>query len=154
MGCTLFFLKFGKHLKSIIKSKNLPIQQIVQIIFQYINNINNNRTIDRDLIYFLCLLIKGGSDESLTFEEVYRNIWLNKNLECLDNIISDFQDNEEKLLFDLIKHDFIIKKNKIIDYNAERINKNLIKNNKENEPNFKRKKFIFKKPLKYNLCIN
>ena len=135
LGCTLFFLFFGKDLKHIIKFKNLTIEQIVKIIFQYINNINNNKTIDRDLIYFLFLLIKGGFDESLTFEKVYRNKCLNENLERLENIISDFEDNEEKLLFDLIKHDFIIKKNKIIDYNAER------------------KKFIFEKPLKYNLCI-
>ena len=154
LGCTLFFLKFGKDLQNIIKFKNITIDQIVKIIFQYINNINNNKTIDRDLIYFLFLLIKGGSNESLTFEEVYRNKWLNNNLECLDNITLNFESDEEKFIPELTKNDFIIKKSKLIDYNAERINKNLIKNNRENVHNFKRKKFIFKKALKYNLCIN
>jgi len=151
LGCTLFFLKFGKDLKEKIEGKSPTKVQIIKFIFKYINTINNNKTIDRDFIYFLLLLIKGGSDESLTFEEVYRNKWLNKNLECLEDIISDFEVEEGKRFLELNKHDFITKKNKIINYNAKRINKNLIKNNKEHEYNFKRKKFIFKKSIKYNL---
>ena len=114
-------------MKERIKSKNLTTVQIVKFIFKYINSINNNKAIDRDFIYFLLLLIKGGSDESLTFEEVYRNKWLNKNLECLEDIISEFIIEELKVIFELNKHDFITKKNKIINYNAKRINKNLKK---------------------------
>ena len=127
LGCTLFFLKFGKDLKEKIEGKSPNKVQIIKFIFKYINSINNNKAIDRDFIYFLLLLIKGGSDESLTFEEVYRNKWLNKNLECLEDIISEFIIEELKVIFELNKHDFITKKNKIINYNAKRINKNLKK---------------------------
>lgn len=100
LGSTLFFLKFSKVFLNenelrLIDSK----EKIVDILLEKISKENKYKTIDRDLIYFLVELIK--DEKYLTFEQIYKNKWLNKNLDCIDNTLCNFETNEGKLIIEL-----------------------------------------------------
>ena len=49
------------------------------------------------------------------FDQIYRNKWLNKNVEQLHQIFWAFEYDEEKLIMELQKNDFIIENEKIIN---------------------------------------
>ena len=159
LGSTLFYLKFGNQFLKYKKyeDKKLIADRVIDIIIRNINFIEKQKLIDRDLIYFFRRLIGVKPNGRFNFEEMYRNKWLNKNLDYLDNVVSNFETDEEKLLLELQKQDSIIRKNKIIEYNTKRLNrcneneqenknekgKNIDKNKKKRK--YGGKKFTFKK---------
>ena len=67
-------------------------------------------------------------DDRPSFEQVYRNIWVNKHSEYNKNIFEGHRDDERKLMMELKKSDFLVEKK--------------IENKKRY---LKKKKFIFKK---------
>ena len=142
LGSTLFFLKFGKQLLRYRKNedKKLTADRVVDILIRNNNFIAKQKLMDKDLIHFFLKLIKIKPNERFNFEEMYRNKWLNKNYDYLDNVASNFETDEEKLLLELQKQDFIIKKSQIIKENTDRINRD---NKKKEKPGGK--KFRFKK---------
>ena len=142
LGSTLFFLKFGKQFLKYRKyeDKKLIADRVIDIILRNINYIQKKKLMDRDLIHFLHKLIIVKPSERFNFEEMYRNKWLNKNLDYLNNVVANFETDEEKLLLELQKQDSIIRKNQIIEKNTEKINKG----NKE-KGKCGGKKFRFKK---------
>ena len=142
LGSTLFYLKFGKQFLKYKKyeDKKLIADRLVDILIRNNNFIEKQKLMDKDLIYFFLKLIKVKPHERFNFEELYRNKWLNKNLDNLDNVVANFETDEEKLLLELQKQDFIIKKSQIIKENTDRINRD---NKKEDKPGGK--KFRFKK---------
>ena len=81
------------------------------------------------------------------FEQIYRNKWLNKNVNYLDNVVTNFETDEEKLLIELLKQDFIVKKIEINEYNTCRAKNISYRDGKEKEKINKNfgKKFKFKK---------
>ena len=146
LGSTIFLLKFGKTFLKYKKyeDKRLTADRIVDIIIRNINYIKKQKTIDKDFIHFLIKLIKTNPEERFNFEEIYRNKWLNKNLDFLENTLSNFETDEEKLLLELQKQDSIIKKYKINEYNTQKMNKSVIKPEGKKQKKIG-KKFVFKK---------
>ena len=153
LGRTIFYIKFGKKIfEDNELEKSETKEQYIDILLKKISEENKYNITDRDLIYLLIKLIKS----EITFEQIYRNKWLNKNVDYIEKVLSNFEIDEEKLLNQLLKQDFIIKKNKIIEYNTKVINKNLLynykynKRKKGNRDNFSLfgKKFKFKKKMK------
>ena len=149
LGSTIFLLKFGKSFLKYKKyeDKKLTADRIVDILIRNINYISKQRSVDKDFIHFLVKLVKSKPEERFTFEEIYRNKWLNKNLDFLENTLSNFEADEEKLLLELQKQDSIIKKYKINEYNTQKMNKPNKPNDKPEEKKQKKtgKKFVFKK---------
>ena len=146
LGRTIFYIKFGEKIfEDNELNKYKYKEEYIDFLFKKISKENKYNIIDRDLIYLLIKLLK----YELTFEQIYRNKWLNKNLDNIEKIVSNFEIDEEKLWIELQKQDFIIQKNKIIEYNTKIINKNLMYNNvnKGNKANLclSGKKFKFKK---------
>ena len=125
LGSTIFLLKFGRTFLKYKKyeDKKLTADRIVDILIRNINYISKQRTVDKDFIHFLVKLVKSKPEERFNFEEIYRNKWLNKNLDFLENTLSNFEADEEKLLLELQKQDSIIKKYKINEYNTQKMNK-------------------------------
>ena len=144
---TIYFIKFGKKLfKDNVLLELDKKEKYIDVLLKKINKLNKYKIMNRDLIYLLIKLIKG----DITFEQIYRNKWLNKNLDYIEKVVSNFEIDEEKMIVELSKLDFIIKKNKIIEYNTKIINKNLLVNNNGKEGKKSNlcllgKKFRFKK---------
>ena len=95
-----------------------------------------------ELINFLIRLLNYKPEDRYSFEQIYRNKWLNKNFEYINDVLASFENDEEKLLMEFQKQDFIIKKKENIKF----INKNILKKEEENESKKScGKKFTFKK---------
>ena len=67
---------------------------------------------DKDFMDFLCSLISYRPKDRPYFEQIYRNKWLNKDLEKLNETTMNFENDEEKLIMELQKNDFLIQKEK------------------------------------------
>ena len=101
--------------------------EIVDLLEQKRDNIKLGKMSDEEFINFLCSLIQFNPEDRPSFEEIYRNIWLNKNSEIINNIYSINQRREDKLIMELQKSDFLIKKEK--DFNSENENRQKSKDN-------------------------
>ena len=142
LGATLFLLKYNQRM---IKVKNfkranrseenlLNQEYIIDMIPTIITLIKSNNASDRDFNDFLCSLIQIEPDDRPSFEEIYRNKWVNKNGKYISQIVNCFSYDEYYLMKELRKSDFLIEK-------------------KQEKQYIKRNKFIFKfkkKNKKYN----
>jgi serine/threonine protein kinase len=147
LGSTLYFLKYGEHMLKYKKGNDanmiLLADEIVKLLEQNRDYIKSKKSSDGEFINFLCSLIEYKPEDRPFFEEIYRNIWLNNNSEQINNIHSINQGEEEKLIMELQKSDFLIKKEKEIE--------NYLFPENENEQKIKKKKkkklcrFRFKK---------
>lgn len=132
LGSTLFFLKNGYKLLSYKKSDN-PIQKLD--IFQRNKSfIYKDSTGNQNFIDYLCSLISPNPKDKLFFEDIYTNKWLNEDAEKTEEIVSGFENenDEEKLIMELQKRDYLIKK------------ENETKNGRDKNPD-RHCKFRFKK---------
>ena len=127
LGSTLFLLKFGKELLKYKRSENELINatQIINLLQKNISYIKSQKLIEHDFIEFLCSLISYKPKDRPSFEQIYRNKWLNKDADKIDEIFAGFQNDEEKLIMELQKKDFLIIKEKDLNINVEVENKNL-----------------------------
>ena len=75
---------------------------------------------DKEFVKFLCKLIQYVPEERPSFEEIYRNKWLNENLEDIYFTTNMFAEGDESTLMkELAKSDFIIAKEKEIHNNEK-----------------------------------
>ena len=156
LGSTLYFLKYGEHMLKYKKGNDanmiLLADEIVKLLEQNRDYIKSKKSSDGEFINFLCSLIEYKPEDRPFFEEIYRNIWLNNNSEQINNIHSINQGEEEKLIMELQKSDFLIKKEKEIENylkseneNEQKIKKNIKKDTIKRKKNNKLYRFRFKK---------
>ena len=112
LGSTLFFLKYGQQMLKYKKSESNVINSynIIDLLQKNIAFIKSQKLADQDFIDFLCSLISYRPKDRPSFEQIYRNKWLNKNVDTLNHTFMTFENDEEKLIMELQKNDFLIQK--------------------------------------------
>ena len=117
-------------LKYNYKNEKIMIaDEIIKLLEKNRDNIKSGKLSDGEFINFICSLIEYKPEDRPYFEEIYRNIWLNNNSEQINNIHSINQGEEDKMLLELQKSDFLIKKENEQDLNIENEQKNKENNN-------------------------
>ena len=129
LGSTLFFLKYGFDLLKYKKSEDKIIiaNQIIDSLQKNISYIKSQKITDKDFVDFLCSLISYRPKDRPSFDQIYRNKWLNKDSDKLEEILYGFENDEDKLIMELQKNDYLIKKEKDLN-----INQNYEKDNQNN----------------------
>ena len=169
LGATLFYIKYGEPL---LKYKNeeekiVNADRIIDLLQKNITFIKSQHLADKDFIEFLCSLISYRPKDRPSFEQIYRNKWLNKNVKYINDIFWAFDIDEEKLIMELQKVDFFIKKknlNKREDLEIDNLNNeekelkdNIIKKDKDKDKKSikcnKKCRFRFKKKNKNSYKI-
>ena len=130
LGSCLFILKYGIQMLKFKKydDKKMCADRIIDLLQRNIMFIKTRKESDKDFKDFLISLIQYKPEQRPSFEQIYRNKWLNKDSEELNHAIMAFESDEEKLIMELQKKDFLIKVEKKI-----------------NKSKAKQSKFIFKK---------
>ena len=153
LGVTLFFIKYGKDMIKFNdrdeKTDYLSIADyLVDEIQKAMNEIKTTKSSEKEFIDFLISLIQFNAKDRANFEEIYRNKWINKNLEEILEIFHINNTDEEKLILELDKSDFLIKKKQYLEeIHSRQNNINKINNNgnKVEEHTYNHKnKFLFK----------
>ena len=141
LGSTLFYLKYGEKMIKFNKSNDNLINEdkVINSLQYQISFIKSRKLVDKDFIDFLTSLISYNPNDRPSFVQIYTNKWLNKDVDYIDNIIANFENEEEKVLMELQKVDFLIEDEK-------RQNDKSIKKNKERD--IKSYRFLFKKRKK------
>jgi len=162
LGSCIFQLKYGETFLRYKKDDDdkIKAQIIIDSLEQKINFILSKKLNDIDFIRFLKKLIQYRPKERPTFDKIYRNKWLNKDLNYVNETFQKFEADEEKLIMEFQKKEFLIVKENMIEKKVneyiekrkdiEDTNKNKIKINKiknENKVVCLQKKFIFKKKI-------
>ena len=147
LGSTLYFLKYGEQmLKYNDKNEKIVIaDEIVELLEKQRDNIKSGKLFDREFINFLCSLIEYRPEDRPCFEEIYRNTWLNKNSKQIKNIYSVNLGEEEKMIVEFQKSDFLIQIEKEIEKDLNLENEIISKENKNVKKDANKKK-------KNNLC--
>ena len=134
LGTTLYFLKYGKQMLKYEKYEDDEnyILTIRDILETQISRIRASNFADQEFIDFLISLVGYTPDERPNFEQIYRNKWINKNLKELDDTYAQFEYDEEKLIMELQKKDYLIEMEKQINKktNKFKFKKNMKKLNK------------------------
>ena len=113
LGATIYLLKVGYQMLKYKKYENdtLTEDRIIDLLQRDVAHIRADPLMDKDFVDFLCQLIQYIPEERPSFEEIYRNKWLNKDLDEISFIINSFIEGEESVLMkELIKSDYLIKK--------------------------------------------
>lgn len=113
-GSCLFILKYGEQLLKYRKYDNpkMNYDRIIDLLERHISLIKANKLTDKKFMKFLINLIMYTPNDRPSFEEIYRNKWLNQNNKELEQTVMAFENDEEKLIMELQKKDFLIKKEK------------------------------------------
>ena len=122
------------------KSEDTQINNFnVKLLLQKnIADINSSQTVDQDFINFIHHLIKYVPEERSSFEHIYRDKWINSNVDIIKKILIINENDEEKAIMEFQKSDFLIK----ADKNSNRNQKNLdLKENKKNNISLNVKSF-------------
>ena len=115
LGATIYFLKFGHRLLKFKKYEedNNNQSRAVDLLQRNIALIKSKLVLQRDFVDFLCSLIAYSPEQRPSFEEIFRNKWLNKNSKVINNIIQIFSEGEEdKFMRELIKSDYLCERKK------------------------------------------
>ena len=121
LGSSLFVLKYGLPLLKYKKYEDnrMNADRIIDLLQENINFLKSQTFTDRDFMAFIISLIGYNPDERVDFQKIYRNKWLNKNNDILDRIIMAFENDEEKLIIELQKKDYLMKKEENIYKNEK-----------------------------------
>ena len=85
--------------------------RVIDLLQRNIALIRSDLLLEKDFIEFICSLISYSPQQRPNFEEIYRNNWLYKNKNLISDINHTFTDgDEDKLLRELLKSDFLIEK--------------------------------------------
>ena len=125
-GAILYYLKFGENLlkykthkttkkeekkqkdkKKESIQKDLIANEIIEQIKARTIYIKSRKELDLNFINFLCGLIEIDYHTRSNFEKIYRNKWVNTEKQYLNNITSNNEGDEEKLIMELQKADFL-----------------------------------------------
>ena len=143
LGATIYYLKYGKIMLNYEVDKNdykKVSDNIIDLLQDVIDKIKTTKKFDKYFISFICSLIQYKGEDRPTFEKIYRNKWLNKDADKIDEIFVGFQNDEEKLIMELQKKDYLITKEKYLNNEIENQNLNneedlrnsfILKNNKK-----------------------
>ena len=115
LGATLFFMKYGKLMLKYKKGEDNETNILIileKLQFQ-ISKILSDEFADKDFINLLVQLIAYKPEERPSFWQIYRNKWLHKDSKELESTFNIFENDEEKLVLELQKNDFLIEKKKI-----------------------------------------
>ena len=116
-GSTLFYLKYGEEMLPYNEYDDdlMTSDYIIDLLQRAVDLIQSKEILsDKDFKKFLCSLINYDPNERPNFEEIYRNKWVNKNVKEINKIYAINSQNEEKLIMELNKSDFLItKKNEL-----------------------------------------
>ena len=114
LGSTLYYLKFGEHLLKYQKfdEQMLNAEKIIKLLNVKIAYIRSRQESEQEFIDFLTSLIHYNPDERPSFEQIYRNKWLNSNRDELELITASNENDEEKVIMELQKSDYLINKEK------------------------------------------
>ena len=136
LGATIFYIKFGKNMLNFIKFNDGLItgDYLIKLIEKAMDEVKSEKLADKDFIDFLCSLIQFKADDRPNFEEIYRNKWLNKNWKDILEIYEINNLDEEKLIIELNKSDFLFDKKEYIN-KTRNSNINGNKNNNDNKIN-------------------
>ena len=112
LGSSLFLLKFGEKLLDFKQYEELEMNsdRIINVLERKINFIKSQPFINEDFINFLVSLIQYKIKDRPSFEQIYRNKWLNADKKEINLISNIFILDESKLLLELQKADYLIKK--------------------------------------------
>ena len=116
LGACLFIFKHGTQLLKFKKydEPKMNYDRIISLLEKKIAYIKSQIFTDKNFMNFLINLIMYTPNERPSFEQIYRNKWLNENNKELDHTIMAYENDEDKLIMELQKQDFLIKKEKII----------------------------------------
>ena len=123
LGATLLLLKVGDQMLT-YKDKNdqLSEDRVIDLLQRDINYLRTNSFFNVEFSKFVCELISYSPEERPSFEEIYRNEWLNKDYNDILPIANGFLEEEEediKMIKELVKADFCLEKQKDIDKNQK-----------------------------------
>ena len=124
LGATIYFLKYSHRLLRYKKydEDNMNQSRVIDLLQRNIALIKSDLLLNKEFIDFLCSLIAYTPEQRPTFEEIYRNKWLNKNKNIICNIIHSFSEGEEdKLMREILKSDYLMDKK--YDYKKRKIPK-------------------------------
>ncbi len=126
IGSTIYQLKYGVNMIPYEKYEHniKTADYIIDLIQRAKDMIKSKKNSDKDFIKFLCSLIDYKWEERPNFEEIYRDKWLNKNLNDVKKCYKiNFLDTD-KLFIELNKSDFILNKKNQLKKNRKRFNFN------------------------------
>ena len=141
LGATIFYLKYGYKMLDYQENLEETIRNADNVIDSLqiaMDEIKTTQGCDKGFIDFLCNLIQYKPDDRPIFEEIYRNKWLHKYSKEIGEIFENNESDEEKLMLELNKSDFLLYKKQDLD---EIKNNNI--NNINNKNNYQRHKFKF-----------
>ena len=118
LGYTLFLLKVGYHMMTYKKESEdkLSEDRIIDLLQRDMARIRSNPLFNKEFVEFVCSLIAYVPEERPSFEEIYRNKWLNENIEDIVKVNRAFSEiNEYKLLYEFIKSDYIFERQREIE---------------------------------------
>ena len=166
LGATIFYIKYGDKMLKFEKFKDnlITANYMIELMQRAMDKIKTTKSNDKDFIDFLCKLIQYDPEGRLSFEEVQRNKWLNKNWNEILEVVETNQENKEKMIEELNKTDFLFEKknylnekrklmdkininakDQIEDYNNnDNQNKDNINNNRKQRNKVKYHKFKLK----------
>ena len=163
LGSCIFQLKYGESFLKYKKydENKINAQKIIELLEQKINFTLSNKLNDIDFIRFLNKLIQYKPKDRPTFDNIYRNKWLNKDSNHVNDTFQQFEADEEKLIMEFQKKDYLLNKEDIIEKKVKEYiekrkkleNTNKIKQNKQNtiqnknKATYLQKKYIFKKKI-------
>ena len=163
LGSCIFQLKYGESFLKYKKydENKINAQKIIELLEQKINFTLSNKFNDIDFIRFLNKLIQYKPKDRPTFDNIYRNKWLNKDSNHVNDTFQQFEADEEKLIMEFQKKDYLLNKEDIIEKKVKEYiekrkkleNTNKIKQNKQNtiqnknKATYLQKKYIFKKKI-------
>ena len=153
IGLTLFYLKYGEQaVTGCLRDKNNNMNETVKNDLDYLNykitldcllraknKIESQPFQDAEFNEFLLNLIQLDPDARLDFEKIIRNKWLNKNKKEIEKIRNINISDEDNILIELQKSDFLNdNKKNYRKYFYEKIQKD-----KENYKYIRKGKFKF-----------
>ena len=150
LGATLYNLKYGKKFIDNYKdltdtnNNNYNLYNSINYIQRSMNIIRSQPFQDKEFDDFLCNLVQYVPEERSDFEDIIRNKWLNRNSKEINKIVDLNDFDEDNLLLELRKSDFII------DY-EEKYRKDFDEKKEENKTKYKynrKGKFSFGKKSK------
>ena len=162
LGSCIFQLKYGEAFLKYKRNDDNKVnaQKVLELLESKINFILSNKLNDIDFVRFLKKLVQYKPKDRPTFDKIYRNKWLNKDVKHVNDTFQQFEADEEKLIMEFQKKDFLLVKENIIEKKVnefiekreklENTNKIKIKQNtiqKNIKVSYLHKKFIFKKNI-------
>ena len=132
LGVTVYFIKYAKKLLEMENNKdnNDPLMTANDIIDQLekkIDEIKSDKSSHKDFANFLCSLIHYKPEERADLESLLRNKWINENKKEIEKINEINKLDEPKILMEINKSDFLIKKKNYLDKIKSRSDKFVFK---------------------------